>query len=297
MTNERLYTEYRNRNPILPVLRQNRMFSEEAPGTYVTGVVNYQMPSDRKPAVYVSPPGTGEHRRTSSYKAVSVPIYDGRVIAADLSLDRQGFALRRHNSAVTDFYDDEQVLERYYPEMEQMVKQATGASRVVVFDHTTRVDGGANTGNNRAPVRIVHNDYTANSAPRRVHDLLPDEANDLLRRRFAVINVWRPIQGPVRKAPLAVIDAQSVAGDDLVATDLVYQDRTGEIYEVSANEAHRWFYFPLMEHDEVLLIKGYDSLADGRARFTPHTAFDDPSSAAGAPARESIEIRTLVFFE
>ena len=114
------------------------------------------------------------------------------------------------------------------------------------------------------------------------------------RARIVQINVWRPIRGPVQRSPLALADARSVAPEDLIATDQVFPDRVGEIYHLAYNPAQRWYYAPLMTPDEVLLIKGFDSLADGRARFTPHGAFDLPDTPAAAPPRESIEVRTLV---
>jgi hypothetical protein len=110
-----------------------------------------------------------------------------------------------------------------------------------------------------------------------------------------VINLWRPIRVPVRDMPLAVCDARSIAPQDLVPSDLVYKERTGEIYSVTYNPAHRWFYLSNMTPDEGLLLKCYDSKTDGRARFAPHTAFRDPTAPADAPHRESIELRTLVF--
>lgn len=278
-------------NPLLP---DNPSIREPI---RVRGEVMYLSTPDERPAVYVPPPGAGEPHRTASYRAVAVAIQDARAAESNLSIDRQGFALRRYATAVTDFYDDGQVRTLYYPEMEQLLKRETGASRVLVFDHNTRVDGGAGYADSRPPVPIVHNDYTARSARRRVWALLANEADDLLQRRFAVVNVWRPIKGPVQKAPLAVIDAQSVARSDLVATDIIYRKRKGEIYELAANTSHRWWYVPHMTPDELLLIKGYDAMADGRARFTPHTAFDDPTSPPDAPPRESIEIRALAFFD
>jgi len=143
----------------------------------------------------------------------------------------------------------------------------------------------------------VHNDYTAKSAPQRVRELFPREADALLKRRFAFVNVWRPIVGPVQESPLAVADAQSIAPHDWVPTDLIYKDRIGETYSVVYSDAHRWFYFPHMQTHEALLIKCYDSSRDGRARFAAHTAFDDPSSPPDAPPRESIEARTVAFFD
>jgi hypothetical protein len=148
----------------------------------------------------------------------------------------------------------------------------------------------------RTPVQVVHNDYTARSGAQRVRDLLdPEAAAARLAGRFAIVNVWRPIRGPVRTAPLTLADAQSVAPDDLVPVDLVYPERVGEIYELAHNPAHRWFTFPGMTPDEALLIKGYDS-AEDRARFTPHASFEDPTAPPDAASRESIELRTLAFF-
>jgi len=148
----------------------------------------------------------------------------------------------------------------------------------------------------REAVKYAHNDYTLKSGPQRVRDLLPDEAPELLEHRFAVINVWRPIRGPVEEMPLAVCDARTIAAADLVETDLRYADRTGEVHSLVFNPAHRWFFFPRMEAEEVLLLKCYDSSDDGRARFTAHSAFEDPTTGPDAPARESIEVRTLAFF-
>jgi len=110
------------------------------------------------------------------------------------------------------------------------------------------------------------------------------------------VNVWRPIRGPLRDAPLAVCDAQTVAPGDWVPQDLVYPDRTGEIFALTYNPAHRWFYAPAMRTDEVLLLKCFDSAKDGRARFMPHTAFEDPTTPPDVLPRESIELRALVFF-
>ena len=189
----------------------------------------------------------------------------------------------------------------YYPEVQRVMAEATGASKVFIFDHTLRrrVRGAADRapGTPRQPATGVHVDHTATSGPQRVRDFFGDEAEELLRGRVQVINLWRPIRGPLRDAPLAVCDAGSVAPGDLVPSDLVYQQRVGETYGVTYNPAHRWFYVPEMQPDEALLLKCFDSATDGRARFAPHTAFEDPTAPADVLPRESIEIRTLVFHE
>ena len=225
-------------------------------------------------------------------------IYDVRPVAARLSLDSEGLALVTHNSAVRDFYDEDELRRVYYPEAERLVAEVTSAARVLVFDHTVRrrVLGGIDrsAGAPRQPVTVVHNDYTIKSGPQRVRDLMGEEAEELLSHRFEIVNVWRPIRGPLCDAPLAVCDATTVDFTDFVASDLVYRDRTGEIYRVKYNPAHRWFYVPEMQADEALLIKCYDSATD-KARFTAHSAFEDPTAPADVLPRESIELRTLVF--
>jgi hypothetical protein len=242
--------------------------------------------------------GSDVAERLGRYAPYRVAIHNARAVADRLSLDREGFVLLDQPSAVTDFYDEAQVRDLYYGEVERLVKAQTGAVEVEVFDHTIRVqrDGGDSIGQ-RAPVTLVHNDYTHRSGPQRVRDLLnADRAATWLAGRVAEFNLWRPIRGPVRSMPLAICDASSVAPDDLVTTELVYPDRVGEVYNAVHSDDHRWFYVPDMRADEVLMFKGYDSQTDGRARFTPHTAFDLKSSRAGAPPRESIETRALVYF-
>jgi hypothetical protein len=267
----------------------------------VEATLSYLEPMTEKPRSLEFEPPPGVPRTTAVYRNHTVPIRDVRPVAPAVSLDHEGFQLVTAPSGVDDFYDRKTVETRYYAEAASLLEELTGASRVVVFDHTTRRRiPGANDrtrGIPRQPVPRVHNDYTAKSGPQRVRDLLREEAGDLLRRRFSIVNVWRPIRGPIQDAPLAVADAQSVDGGDLVATDLVYPDRTGEIYYVKFNPSHRWFYAPAMRRDEVLLIKCFDSADDGRARFVPHAAFADPTTPSEALPRESIELRTLVFYD
>jgi hypothetical protein len=265
-------------------------------GRDVDAAMTYLADTAIKPVTYNPPPGTGEQRRVGNYGAFHVRICDGRAIADHLDLDREGFVLARHDTAVRDFYDEAELRDVYYKEVEQLVMAQTGATKVVIFDHTIRVAERAVARGLRAPVQLVHNDYTEKSGPQRVRDLLGDEAPSRLRRRFAEYNVWRPIAGPVRMMPLALVDAASIAPGDLVTADLVYRDRTGEIYHGLYNPDHRWFYFPEMKREEAVLIKCYDSQTDGRARFSLHSAFDDPTTPRDAPPRESIEVRSFAFF-
>jgi hypothetical protein len=208
------------------------------------------------------------------------------------SLDR-GASRSCGTTAVANLWDEQ----ARTTAVEALVRRVTGATRVVAFDHNLR--SAAKTERRepgiQPPVRYTHNDYTERSGPQRVRDLFGDEAEHLIGRRFAVINVWKPIRGPVEQTPLAVCDARTIDGDDLVPTDLRYRDRTGEVYSLRWSPRHAWFYFPRMEADEAMLLKCFDSATD-RARFTAHTAFDDPASPPDAAVRESIEVRTLAFF-
>ena len=227
-----------------------------------------------------------------------VAIHDGRPHVQDFVLDRDGFRFVRHDTKMRDFFDEAEVRSTYYAEMEALVKAESGAARVVVFDHTLRTADDEMRAQRkiREVVPRVHNDYTEWSGPQRVRDLLPDEADELLRRRFAIIQVWRPIRHPVESFPLAICDARTVSPDDLVISERRYPNRVGQTYAIKYNPRHRWYWFPLMRRDEALVFKVYDSLKDGRARWTAHTAFDDPTAPPNARPRESIEIRTLAFF-
>jgi hypothetical protein len=266
---------------------------------HVDAALNYLAPMTERPRNYTYDPPPGVPRSNSVAETHVMPILSARPLAGEITLDREGFALVHHQSAVRDFYDDDEVRRTYYAEAERVLKEATGARRVFVFDHTVRrrVLGGDDRtpGIPRQPATRVHVDHTVTSGPQRVRDLLGDEAEELLRGRVQVINLWRPIRGPLRDAPLAVCDARSVAPGDLVPADLVYRDRVGETYGVTYNPRHRWFYVPEMQPDEALLLKCYDSATDGRARFAPHTAFEDPTAPVDAAPRESIELRTFVF--
>ena len=264
---------------------------------HVDAAVQYLARDSEKPTTYMYRPPEGVAPRTGTYQSHTMPIYDARAIMDRLSLDQQGFALVHQYSVVRDFYDPDQVRTIYFPEVERLVKEATGAAKVHVFDFNLRNRAMVEQGVEGVygPIKAAHNDYTLKSGPQRVRDLLPAEAEALLKNRFAIVNVWRPIRGPVQESPLAVCDAASMVQRDFVEQDLIYRDRIGEVYSIAYNPNHRWFYFPQMQHDEVLLLKCYDS-DPAHTRFTAHTAFSDPGSKPDAPARESIEVRTLVFF-
>ena len=266
---------------------------------WVEAPVNYLADLSIKPVTYNPPQGQGLARRVGNYRTFNVRVHDGRPVAADLSLDREAFKLVRRDTAVRDFANEEEVKTAYYAEVEALLKRETGASKVVIFDHTIRTADRAVERGLRPPVQSVHCDYTEKSGPQRVGDLLPPaEAEARLKKRFAEYNVWRNIaHDPVEMVPLGLVDSQSLAPRDLAVCDLVYEDRTGEIYQGVYNPDHRWYYFPRMTRDEAVVIKCYDSLKDGRARFSLHSAFDDPTSPAHPRPRQSIEVRAFAFFD
>lgn len=260
--------------------------------------VSYVLPAAGKLFAYEYDPPPGTPRRSAAYREYRVLIRNARHLAPRPSLDRQGFALRQQSTRVQDFYDAAEVEAVYYPELERLLKDATGARSILIFDHTVR--GSAPAGGRgtavREPVNRVHNDYTPASAPRRVRDLLPrSEAERLLRHRVVEINVWRPIRGPLETRPLAVCDATSMQPEDFVACDLFYRERVGEIYYVEYRARHEWYYFPRMRADEALLLKCFDS-DPARARFGAHAAFEHPHTPPDALPRESIEARAFAFF-
>jgi hypothetical protein len=198
--------------------------------------LHYLAPMEEKPYSYnyAPPPGVPLTNRRVAREAVTIE--DARALDGRLSLDREGFILTHHTSAVANFYDDHEVRTVYYPECERLLQDATGAARVCVFDHIVRNALRAKTEKGvKLPSRGVHNDYTLASAPQRVRDFFHAEAESLLKGRFAIINVWRPIRGPVRESPFAICDARSVGLEDFVASDLLYPDRKGETYGVRFN--------------------------------------------------------------
>ena len=264
----------------------------------VVAPLNFLGPMAEKPVAYNYTPPPGGPVRTGKSEDHRVAIRDARPLIGQLSLDKEGFVLLLHRSAVKNFYDEDEIKSVYYPECERVMREATGAAKVVAFDHIVRNAAMAALEGSciKLPAKRVHNDYTAWSSPKRVRDLMRDEAEELLKHRFAIINLWRPIRGPVLESPLTLCDAQSLAEADLVASDLRYVDRVGETYAVLYNPNQRYYYFPKMQPDESVLIRCFDSAQTGAARFSAHTGFDDPTSPPDAPPRESLEVRMLVFY-
>jgi hypothetical protein len=270
---------------------------DTAPDT-IEASLNYLADTGEKLVTQVAEPGGRDSRSGGGSETHRVAIHNGRPLAGRFEFEREGFRFVDHTTKVGNFADEDEIHRVYYPEVVELIKRVSGAKRVVVFDHTLRTasEEQRETRKIRDVVSRVHNDYTEWSGPQRVRDVMGEEAEELLSRRFAIIQVWRPINHPVESHPLAICDAQSVSPESLVVNERHYPGRVGQTYAITYDPGQRWYWFPQMRPDEALVFKVYESLRDGRARWTAHTAFADPNAPPHARPRESIEIRTLAFF-
>ena len=268
----------------------------------VKSTLNYTRDTGVTPEVYFYEPPPGTQWRTSGDDPHEMTMHDGWGRAKSFALDREGFALREFRSPFDQWDNDDAIRANLYGEVEQFVKREVGAKRVIIFDHTIRAQSNLaqtrseHSTSRRAPVMNVHCDYTENSGPLRVRQLLPNEADGLLKRRVAFYNFWKPLRRIVEERPLAVCDVTSSTEQDFIVMKLRYRDRDGEIFVMRYSPKHNWWYFPRMTPDHAIMLKTYDSATDGRARFIGHSAFEDPNTPPNAPMRESIEIRTMAFF-
>lgn len=271
--------------------------------TEVRATFNYTKDVDKLTELYFYESDAAKDIHEPGDDPHEMAVTDGWSRAKSFSVDKEGFSLHEFKTGYDQWEDDEGVRATFYPEVVDFLKKTTGAKRVLVFDHTIRTKSNAakkvtqetNT-SQRAPVMLVHCDYTAESGPLRVRQLLPDDAEALLARRVAFFNVWKPIRRVVEERPLAMCDVTSAPARDFFKLHLRYRDRDGENYVLRHSPRHRWWYFPGMTPEQVILLKTYESETDGRARFVGHTAFEDPTSSPDAPVRESVEIRTIAFF-
>jgi len=228
-----------------------------------------------------------------------MPVTSMRPGAGALSLEKNGFVLIRQPTTVGNFHDTEEIRRVYHPEVIDIVKRLNGAEKVIIFGEVARTEAAGST-DGALPAYGAHIDYGDRSVRDFAKDVLGrEEVAFWLQRRYVLMNVWRPIT-PVYKTPLALCDASTVIKEDLNGSEvrggLMDPERPSLFgYNLSYSPRHRWFYAPLMQPDEVLVFKLFDS-DPGRVQWTGHTAFDDPSAATDAPARESIEVRTISFF-
>jgi hypothetical protein len=279
-------------------MKSTTVIDFEMPRDRVHAEIDFLKPTTNRPYTYGYTPGDHETPPTTTFTAYRVVIRNARAEPRPLSLGEHGATLIEHQSRVRDFYDHAQLIDVYYPETADVIKAATGANRVVVFDHNVRRGLSLRTdrhGQGR-PVLHAHTDFTEASAVRRLRDHLADEGIDLQRQRMLQLNLWRPIRAPLRDFPLAICDASSISPSQLVVVDLIYPDRWGEIYYLTHDPAQRWYYAPDMQADEAWLFVNYDSETSGTARFAAHSAFNEPSRGVVHP-RESIEVRAFALFD
>ena len=227
-----------------------------------------------------------------------VRIESMRPRVSELALERNGFVLVREPTSVQNFYDTDEVKRVYYPEVFDLVRRLNGAAKVIAFGEVARSDGNQ-TGAGRLPAYGAHVDYGDVTVRQFTHEILGrEEAERWLSMRYVLMNLWRPIK-PVYRTPLALCDASTVVREDLNESEVrggLNDPNRASLYgfNLSHSPRHRWYYAPRMQPDEVLAFKLFDS-ESSRVQWTGHTAFDDPTAAPDAPARESIEIRTISF--
>jgi hypothetical protein len=261
---------------------------------------NYVIPSTRPAIRYIDWPEMEHNAVPPQYEPRVMTVRNGRPLRDTFKLDVHGFVFADHHTQVKDFTDVSERKRVYDPEVQALIMKHSGASSVVVFDHTLRVsdEAGQKAVGARPTVKGVHNDYTEDSAPVRLREIVGDaEAERRFKKRWAIIQVWRPIRGKVMIDPLGICDGRSIPQEGFIRVERRYKERTGVVYHIAYNPAHEWFWFPQMTRDEALVFKVFDSDASKTSRFTAHSAFDDPGTPADAPARESIETRAFAFFD
>ena len=250
----------------------------------------YDPPADRsKPFNYPNEPPEGLPKRNFSDANTAIPIHDIRGQESFYNIDENAFETLKTGPPIdVDFTSKGSIEEKYYPEVERLLrKRLPNAHRIVPFDYIVRPSGGK-----RPPVLRAHIDQSPVAAVARVHAILPDDADESLKRHMRIINVWRPLNGPVRCNPLAYADSKTVKEEELICVEHRYADRVGETLSVKYADSQRWCYWSGMENDERLLLVCYDSEKGVRV---PHSAFDDPRTPEGAPPRQSVEVRVFVF--
>ena len=235
-------------------------------------------------------------------------ILNARLLPNEFSLDVEGFAFVEQVTRVTDFNDDAQLASVYTAEIEALIAAVAGASEVVVFDHTRRSTelSHREAHASRDPVPAPHSDYTEGSAIQRMRDKFGDAAGERLKGRFAIVNTWRSMAGTIEQWPLTVCDARTVDDSLLYSTrregplraePSFEYDRPSETRHAAHDANHAWYYYPRMTRDEVLVFKNFDTLTDGTARYSLHSAFEDPNTPTDPVPRETIETRAFVFYD
>ncbi|MDB5902367.1 MAG: hypothetical protein JWM26_1245 [Betaproteobacteria bacterium] len=261
---------------------------------------NYIVDTGIPPVRYIDWPEMEHNAIPPQYRQYEMTVRNGRPLRDTFDLDTHGFVFVDHATKVADFTSEDERGRVYDAEVEALIRKHSGAAEVVVFDHTIRVsdEEGQKASGARPTVKGVHNDYTEASAPRRLREIVGDSgAERRIAKRWAIVQVWRPIRGTVMIDPLGICDGRTIPQQGFIRVERRYKDRTGEVYHIAHHPLHAWFWFPRMQRDEALVFKVFDSDAGKPSRFTAHSAFDDPATPAGAPPRESIETRAFAFFD
>ncbi|KAK4496464.1 hypothetical protein PRZ48_012444 [Zasmidium cellare] len=272
--------------------------------------------------------GTADYYKRK-FSPASVEVKNIRGSEDDFSLNKQGFQLVKHISSEKDFVDNDHIKKVVYPEVEELLKRTTGATKVQVFSHIVRrhttdaieqdiqknnIADDAIYAEKVPPATFAHIDQGPDSALQILNGILGEQASKLKQSRWGIINTWKPLS-PVKRDPLGVCDTRSVADDDLVSVFAVPKSTLGgstastavksegqkfQVLHLKENPAQRWHYASDMTPDEALLITIFDTKeAEGQAgvhRRVPHSAFALKDSD-DSPARESIEVRSLVFWD
>ncbi len=243
------------------------------------------------------------HQIDQAMNTVEVEIEDARqrpddTVPGEFGIHPSGFELLKFQTLVNNFLDPDQVESIYHSEVENFLKSVTGCNRVHIFDQTLRASDPELRAikQTREPAYLVHNDYTSNSGFVCLRENLGDDAEALARRRFQIVNIWRPLVDPVEDYPLALCDARSLDPADLIDTERRAPDHSGEIQLAVHAPGQSWFYYPEMRPDEVLLFKTFDSIDGGANPCSIHSAFRLPNVPADAKPRESVETRAFVFY-
>jgi hypothetical protein len=266
--------------------------------------VEFLATRSERPVYYASSAGrNAAHEIDQAMSIVAVEVEDARQrtdndAQDEFGLHPSGFSLHKLPTQMQDFLDQSEIDSIYAVEIESFLRAVTGCYRVQLFDYTVRASDAELRALKqvREPASLVHNDYTPNSGFVCLQESMGDEAAELAQGRFQIINVWRPLVDPVEDFPLALCDTRSLTTADLVDTERRAPNHTGEIQLALHTDEQRWFYFPEMCSDEVLLFKTFDSIDGGVNPCSIHSAIRLPDAPADAKPRESVEARALVFY-
>ena len=289
----------------IPYVGVGRLFPAPASTPSVMASLSYAAASTNRAVCHMYTLPDGRAPEDCEFEECHTKITDMRYAEVPPVIEREGFALWDAPSTVKDFADHSAIERIYYGEMAELALLATGANQAIVFDHVIRKresgrpalglgrhgDGSRPGANGR-----VHNDYSEHSGQRRLGLVMEKLGRRLPAQRYAIVNIWRSIGGPIMDTPLALCDGRTVSTLDLISTELRFPDRVGEIYLLRHSPAHRWFYYSFMDRHEALVFKQFDSQINMVTRLTPHAAFDLPRIPDEAPLRHSLEVRCLVLY-